>query len=150
MLPYFAIGLPIAILIRLFAGVPLFWIIVIPITILTFVGIAKMDGDSVLASRKFKDGNSIDSLAMAKKYYEEYRRKDEKCDYEHFCEQQKYFWRKVSRNYPMTIIHLKDGTEKFCGYVTWNERLQEIHLRSNYYDDYEVVKYEDIASICVR
>lgn len=43
-----------------------------------------------------------------------------------------------------------DGTEKFCGYVTWNERLQEIHLRSNYHKDYEVVHYEDIASICVR
>lgn len=44
----------------------------------------------------------------------------------------------------------KGGTEKFCGYVTWNERLQEIHLRSNYHKDYEVVHYEDIASICVR
>ena len=72
---YFAIGLPIAILIRLFAGVPLFWFIVIPITILTFIGIAKMDDESVLPSRKFKDGKSIDSLAMAKKYYEEYRRR---------------------------------------------------------------------------
>ena len=80
---YFAIGLPIAILIRLFAGVPLFWFIVIPITILTFIGIAKMDDESVLPSRKFKDGKSIDSLAMAKKYYEEYRRRDEKCDYKH-------------------------------------------------------------------
>lgn len=147
---YFAIGLPIAILIRLFAGVPLFWFIVIPITILTFIGIAKMDDESVLPSRKLKDGKSIDSLAMAKKYYEEYRRRDEKCDYKHFCEQQKYFWRKVAREYPTTIIYLKDGTEKFCGYVTWNERLQEIHLRSNYHKDYEVVHYEDIASICVR
>lgn len=91
---YFAIGLPIAILIRLFAGVPLFWFIVIPITILTFIGIAKMDDESVLPSRKFKDGKSIDSLAMAKKYYEEYRRRDEKCDYKHFCEQQKYFLEK--------------------------------------------------------
>ena len=87
---YFAIGLPIAILIRLFAGVPLFWFIVIPITILTFIGIAKMDDESVLPSRKFKDGKSIDSLAMAKKYYEEYRRRDEKCDYKHFCEQCKF------------------------------------------------------------
>ena len=69
---YFAIGLPIAILIRLFAGVPLFWFIVIPITILTFIGIAKMDETSILAARKFKDGKSIDSLAMAKKYYEEF------------------------------------------------------------------------------
>ena len=60
---YFAIGLPIAILIRLFAGVPLFWFIVIPITILTFIGIAKMDETSILAARKFKDGKSIDSLA---------------------------------------------------------------------------------------
>lgn len=66
MLPYFAIGLPIAILVRLFAGVPLFWLIVIPITILTFIGIAKMDTDSMLYSRKYKDGKSIDSLAMAK------------------------------------------------------------------------------------
>lgn len=57
---------------------------------------------------------------------------------------------KVAREYPTTIIYLKDGTEKFCGYVTWNERLQEIHLRSNYHKDYEVVHYEDIASICVR
>ncbi len=109
-----------------------------------------MDETSILAARKFKDGKSIDSLAMAKKYYEEYHRRDEKCDYKHFCEQQKYFWRKVAREYPMTIIYLKDGTEKFCGYVTWNERLQEIHLRSNYHEDYEVVRYEDIASICVR
>lgn len=50
----------------------------------------------------------------------------------------------------MTIIYLKDGTEKFCDYVIWNERLQEIHLRNNYYEDYEVVRYKDIASICVR
>lgn len=64
--------------------------------------------------------------------------------HKHFCEQQKYFWRKVAREYPTTIIYLKDGTEKFCGYVTWNERLQEIHLRSNYHKDYEVVHYEDI------
>lgn len=147
---YFVIGLPIAILIRLFAGIPLFWFIVVPITILTFIGIAKMDETSILASRKFKDGKSIDSLAMAKKYYEEYHRRDEKCDYEHFCEQQKYFWRKVTRNYPMTIVYLKDGTEKYCGYVTWNERLQEIHLRNNYNDNCEVVRYEDISSICVR
>ena len=91
---YFAIGLPIAILIRLFAGVPLFWFIVIPITILTFIGIAKMDTDSMLYSRKFKDGKSIDSLAMAKKYCEEYHRMDEKYKYKHFCEQQKYFWKK--------------------------------------------------------
>ena len=56
----------------------------------------------------------------------------------------------MAREYPTTIIYLKDGTEKFCGYVTWNERLQEIHLRSNYHKDYEVVHYEVIASICVR
>ena len=91
---YFAIGLPIAVLIRLFAGVPLFWFIVIPITILTFIGIAKMDTDSMLYFRKFKDGKSIDSLAMAKKYCEEYHRMDEKYEYKHFCEQQKYFWKK--------------------------------------------------------
>ena len=84
---YFAIGLPIAILIRLFAGIPLFWFIVIPITILTFIGIAKMDTDSMLYSRKFKDGKSIDSLAMVKKYCEEYHRMDEKYEYKHFCEQ---------------------------------------------------------------
>lgn len=59
---YFAVGLPIAILIRLFAGVPLFWFIVIPITILTFIGIAKMDETSILAARKFKDGKSIAPL----------------------------------------------------------------------------------------
>ena len=147
---YFAIGLPIAILIRLFAGVPLFWFIVIPITILAFIGIAKMDETSILATRKFKDGKSIDSLVMAKKYCEEYRRMDEKYEYKHFCEQQKYFWKKIRREHPVTQIYLKDGTEKFCGYVTWNERLQEIHLRSNYHEDYEVVRYEDIASICVR
>lgn len=147
---YFAVGLPIAILIRLFAGVPLFWFIVIPITILTFIGIAKMDETSILAARKFKDGKSIDSLAMAKKYYEEYRRRDEKCDYKHFCEQQKYFWRKVAREYPTTIIYLKDGTDMWCDYVTWNERLQEIHLRDNNREEYKVVRYEDIGSICVR
>ena len=147
---YFAIGLPIAILIRLFAGVPLFWFIVIPITILTFIGIAKMDETSILAARKFKDGKSIDSLAMAKKYCEEYRRRDEKYEYEHFCEQQKYFWKKIRREHPVTQIYLKDGTDMWCDYVTWNERLQEIHLRSNYHKDYEVVHYEDIASICVR
>lgn len=147
---YFAIGLPIAILIRLFAGVPLFWFIVIPITILAFIGIAKMDDESVLPSRKFKDGKSIDSLAMAKKYYEEYRRRDEKCDYKHFCEQQKYFWKKIRREYPVTQVYLKDGTDMWCDYVTWNERLQEIHLRDNNREEYKVVRYEDIASICVR
>ena len=147
---YFAVGLPIAILIRLFAGVPLFWFIVIPITILTFIGIAKMDETSILAARKFKDSKSIDSLAMAKKYYEEYRRRDEKYEYEHFCEQQKYFWKKIRREHPVTQVYLKDGTDMWCDYVTWNERLQEIHLRDNYHKDYEVVHYEDIASICVR
>lgn len=147
---YFAIGLLIAILIRLFAGVPLFWFIVIPITILTFIGIAKMDDESVLPSRKFKDGKSIDSLAMAKKYYEEYRRRDEKCDYKHFCEQQKYFWKKIRRENPVTQVYLKDGTDMWCDYVTWNERLQEIHLRDNNREEYKVVRYEDIGSICVR
>ena len=146
---YFAIGLPIAILIRLFAGVPLFWFIVIPITILTFVGIAKMDTESVLPSRKFKDGKSIDSLAMAKKYYEEYRRRDEKYEYKHFCEQQKYFWKKVWRERPVTQIYLKDGTDMWCDYVTWNERLQEIHLRNNNREEYKIVRYEDIGSIRV-
>lgn len=53
-----------------------------------------MDTDSMLYSRKFKDGKSIDSLAMAKKYCEEYHRMDEKYEYKHFCEQQKYFWKK--------------------------------------------------------
>ena len=147
---YFAIGLPIAILIRLFAGVPLFWFIVIPITILTFIGIAKMDETSILAARKFKDGKSIDSLAMAKKYYEEYRRRDEKCDYKHFCEQQKYFWKKIRRENPVTQVYLKDGTDMWCDYITWNERLQEIHLRDNNREEYKVVRYEDIGSICVR
>lgn len=146
---YFAIGLPIAILIRLFAGVPLFWSIVIPITILTFIGIAKMDETSILAARKFKDGKSIDSLAMAKKYYEEYRRRDEKCDYKHFCEQQKYFWKKIRREHPVTQVYLKDGTDMWCDYVTWNEQLQEIHLRDNNREEYKVVRYEDIGSICV-
>jgi len=47
----------------------LFWFIVIPITILTFIGIAKMDDESVLPSRKFKDGKSIDSLAIADYLY---------------------------------------------------------------------------------
>ena len=147
---YFAIGLPIAILIRLFAGVPLFLFIVIPITILTFIGIAKMDETSILAARKFKDGKSIDSLAMAKKYYEEYCRRDEKCEYEHFCEQQKYFWKKIRREHPVTQVYLKDGTDMWCDYVTWNERLQEIHLRDNNREEYKVVRYEDIGSICVR
>lgn len=147
---YFAIGLPIAILIRLFAGVPLFWFIVIPITILTFIRIAKMDETSILAARKFKDGKSIDSLAMAKKYYEEYRRRDEKYEYEHFCEQQKYFWKKIRREHPVTQVYLKDGTDMWCDYVTWNERLQEIHLRDNNREEYKVVRYEDIGSICVR
>lgn len=128
----------------------MFWFIVIPITILTFIGIAKMDETSILAARKFKDSKSIDSLAMAKKYYEEYRRRDEKYEYEHFCEQQKYFWKKIRREHPVTQVYLKDGTDMWCDYVTWNERLQEIHLRSNYHKDYEVVHYEDIASICVR
>jgi hypothetical protein len=149
-LAYFAIGLPIAILIRLFAGVPLFWFIVIPITILTFIGIAKMDETSILAARKFKDSKSIDSLAMAKKYYEEYRRRDEKYEYEHFCEQQKYFWKKIRREHPVTQVYLKDGTDMWCDYVTWNERLQEIHLRDNNREEYKVVRYEDIGSICVR
>lgn len=146
---YFAVGLPIAILIRLFAGVPLFWFIVIPITILTFIGIAKMDETSILAARKFKDGKSIDSLAMAKKYYEEYRRRDEKCEYEHFCEQQKYFWRKIRREHPVTQVYLKDGSSTWCDYVTWNERLQVIHLRNNNREEYKVIRYEDIGSICV-
>ena len=128
----------------------MFWFIVIPITILTFIGIAKMDETSILAARKFKDSKSIDSLAMAKKYYEEYRRRDEKYEYEHFCEQQKYFWKKIRREHPVTQVYLKDGTDMWCDYVTWNERLQEIHLRDNYHKDYEVVHYEDIASICVR
>lgn len=109
-----------------------------------------MDDESVLPSRKFKDGKSIDSLAMAKKYYEEYRRRDEKCDYKHFCEQQKYFWKKIRREYPVTQVYLKDGTDMWCDYVTWNERLQEIHLRDNNREEYKVVRYEDIGSICVR
>ena len=146
---YFAIGLPIAILIRLFAGVPLFWFIVIPITILTFIGIAKMDETSILAARKFKDGKSIDSLAMAKKYYEEYCRWDEKYEYKHLCEQQKYFWKEIRRGHPVTQVFLKDGTDMFCDYVTWNERLQEIHLRDNNREEYKIVRYEDIGSIRV-
>lgn len=109
-----------------------------------------MDETSILAARKFKDGKSIDSLAMAKKYYEEYRRRDEKCDYEHFCEQQKYFWKKIRREHPVTQVYLKDGTDMWCDYVTWNERLQEIHLRDNNREEYKVVRYEDIGSICVR
>lgn len=56
-----------------------------------------MDTDSMLYSRKFKGGKSIDSLAMAKKYCEEYYRMDEKYEYKHFCEQQKYFWKKIRR-----------------------------------------------------
>lgn len=108
-----------------------------------------MDDESVLPSRKFKDGKSIDSLAMAKKYYEEYRRRDEECDYKHFCEQQKYFWKKIRREHPVTQVYLKDGTDMWCGYVTWNERLQEIHLRDNNREEYKVVRYEDIGSICV-
>lgn len=127
----------------------MFWFIVIPITILTFIGIAKMDETSILAARKFKDGKSIDSLAMAKKYYEEYRRRDEKCEYEHFCEQQKYFWRKIRREHPVTQVYLKDGSSTWCDYVTWNERLQVIHLRNNNREEYKVVRYEDIGSICV-
>ena len=146
---YFAVGLPIAILIRLFAGVPLFWFIVIPITILTFIGIAKMDETSILAARKFKDGKSIDSLAMAKKYYEEYRRWDEKYEYKHFCEQQKYFWKKIRREHPVTQVYLRDGSSTWCDYVTWNERFQVIHLRYNNREEYKVVRYEDIGSICV-
>lgn len=109
-----------------------------------------MDETSILAARKFKDGKSIDSLAMAKKYYEEYRRRDEKYEYEHFCEQQKYFWKKIRREYPVTQVYLKDGTDMWCDYVTWNERLQEIHLRDNNREEYKVVRYEDIGSICVR
>ena len=147
MLPYFAIGLPIAILVRLFAGVPLFWIVVGAITIFTFIGIAKMDTESMLYSRKFKDGKSIDSLAMAKKYYEEYRRRDEEYDYKHFCEQQKYFWKEIRREHPVTQIYLKDGSDMFCDYVTWNERLQEIHLHNDWTEEYKIVRYEDIGSI---
>ena len=146
---YFAVGLPIAILIGLFAGVPLVWFIVIPITILTFIGIAKMDTDTRLYSRKYKDGKSIDSLAMAKKYYEEYRRWDEKYEYKHFCEQQKYFWKKIRREHPVTQVYLRDGSSTWCDYVTWNERFQVIHLRYNNREEYKVVRYEDIGSICV-
>lgn len=109
-----------------------------------------MDETSILAARKFKDGKSIDSLAMAKKYYEEYRRRDEKYEYEHFCEQQKYFWKKIRREHPVTQVCLKDGTDMWCDYVTWNKRLQEIHLRDNNREEYKVVRYEDIGSICVR
>nr|DAD55798.1 MAG TPA: hypothetical protein [Bacteriophage sp.] len=108
-----------------------------------------MDETSILAARKFKDGKSIDSLAMAKKYYEEYRRRDEKYEYKHFCEQQKYFWKKVWRERPVTQIYLKDGTDMWCDYVTWNERLQEIHLRNNNREEYKIVRYEDIGSIRV-
>lgn len=108
-----------------------------------------MDTESVLPSRKFKDGKSIDSLAMAKKYYEEYRRRDEKYEYKYFCEQQKYFWKKVWRERPVTQIYLKDGTDMWCDYVTWNERFQEIHLRNNNREEYKIVRYEDIGSIRV-
>ena len=128
----------------------MFWFIVIPITILTFIGIAKMDTDSMLYSRKFKDGKSIDSLAMVKKYYEEYCRRDEKCEYEHFREQQKYFWKKIRREHPVTQVYLRDGSSTWCDYVTWNERFQVIHLRYNNREEYKVVRYEDIGSICVR
>ena len=127
----------------------MFWFIVIPITILTFIGIAKMDETSILAARKFKDGKSIDSLAMAKKYYEEYCRWDEKYEYKHLCEQQKYFWKEIRRGHPVTQVFLKDGTDMFCDYVTWNERLQEIHLRDNNREEYKIVRYEDIGSIRV-
>lgn len=146
---YFAIGLPIAILIRLFAGVPLFWIVVAFMIIFTIIGISQMDDEQIVSARKFKDGNSIDSLAMAKKYYEDYQRRDKFYNFAYLQNKEKYFWKDIRKETVMTVIHLKDGTEKYCAYVTWNERLQEIHLRSNYREDYEVVKYEDIASICV-
>lgn len=109
-----------------------------------------MDTESVLYSRKFRDGNSIDSLAMAKKYYEEYHRRDEEYDYKHFCEQQKYFWKEIRREHPVTQVYLKDGTDMWCDYITWNERLQEIHLRCNYTEEYKIVRYEDIGSIHIR
>lgn len=108
-----------------------------------------MDETSILAARKFKDGKSIDSLAMAKKYYEEYRRWDEKYEYKHLCEQQKYFWKKIRREHPVTQVFLKDGTDMWCDYVTWNERLQEIHLRDNNREEYKIIRYEDIGSIRV-
>lgn len=108
-----------------------------------------MDTDSILYLRKFKDGKSIDSLAMAKKYYEEYCRWDEKYEYKHLCEQQKYFWKEIRRGHPVTQIFLKDGTDVCCDYVTWNERLQEIHLRDNNREEYKIIRYEDIGSIRV-
>ena len=108
-----------------------------------------MDTDSMLYSRKFKDGKSIDSLAMAKKYCEEYHRMDEKYEYKHFCEQQKHFWKKIRREHPVTQIYLKDGTDMCCDYITWNEQLQEIHLRDNNREEYKIVRYEDIGSIRV-
>ena len=49
----------------------------------------------------------------------------------------------------MTQIYLKDGTDMCCDYVTWNERLQEIHLRDNNREEYKIVRYEDIGSIRV-
>ena len=72
-----------------------------------------------------------------------------KYEYKHFCEQQKYFWKKIRREHPVTQIFLKDGTDMCCDYITWNERLQEIHLRDNNREEYKIVRYEDIGSIRV-
>lgn len=49
----------------------------------------------------------------------------------------------------MTQVYLKDGTDMWCDYITWNERLQEIHLRYNWTEEYKIVHYEDIGSIHV-
>ena len=50
---------------------------------------------------------------------------------------------------PVTQVYLRDGSSTWCDYVTWNERFQVIHLRYNNREEYKVVRYEDIGSICV-
>ena len=68
MVYYFAIGLPIALAVRLFAGVPLFWITVALVVISTIIGISKMDTTKPIAARKYKEGKAYNAQAMSQAY----------------------------------------------------------------------------------
>lgn len=150
MVNYFAIGLPIALAVRLFAGVPLFWITVALVVISTIIGISKMDTTKPIAARKYKEGKSYNAHAMSQAYIAARKKqKTENANYAFYL-QQKYPWKRdIKEKKVETLVWCKDGSRIWCDYVTWNERLQELHLHYSFTDKYEVVPYDSIGSIQV-
>lgn len=126
----------------------LFLILLLIFFTMLFISLKKMPKEQIgICTTKHKE--RIKTEEIAKKYVEarkEMRKIND--DYTDYLKSE-YPWKDIRPKEDCTFVYLNDGTYVIGGFVTWNERLQEIHVWSKY-NARKSFSYDEVKSIVVK